>query len=83
MGPGGHFMTHDHTYRYMRDAQWRPTILNRYGREKWDQEGALDLAQRANKKARHLLETHEVPELSPGVAGKVGELVAMFVGGEG
>ena len=34
-GPGGHYMTSDHTYRYMREVQWRPTILNRYGRDKW------------------------------------------------
>ena len=39
VGPGGHFMTSEHTYRHMRDVQWRPTILNRYGRDKWEAEG--------------------------------------------
>jgi trimethylamine--corrinoid protein Co-methyltransferase len=81
VGPGGHYMTHDHTYRYMRDAQWRPTVLNRYGRDKWLAEGGLDLQQRANQKARDILDTHQVPDLPPALASRVEELVAGFTGG--
>ena len=77
-GPGGHYMTSDHTYRHMRDVQWRPSILNRYGREKWEAEGSLDLAQKANRKARALLESHEVPAPPANVAAKVAELVGAF-----
>ena len=79
-GPGGHFMTSEHTYRHMRDAQWRPTILNRYGRDKWEAEGSQDLAERARRKALHLLATHEVPPLSPALAARVEQLVAAFPG---
>ncbi|MBU2602928.1 MAG: trimethylamine methyltransferase family protein [Actinobacteria bacterium] len=78
-GPGGHFMTSDHTYRYMRDVQWRPTILNRKGREKWEAEGSLDLAAKARRKARHILETHEVPALATAVAAKLESLVTAFL----
>jgi len=74
-------MTHDHTYRYMRDVQWRPTILNRYGRDKWQAEGSKDVAERARLKALHLLETHQVPDLDPHVASKADELIAAFVAG--
>jgi trimethylamine--corrinoid protein Co-methyltransferase len=79
-GPGGHFMTSEHTYRHMRDAQWRPTILNRYGRDKWQAEGSQDVAERARRKALHLLATHEVPPLSPPLAARIEELVAAFPG---
>jgi trimethylamine--corrinoid protein Co-methyltransferase len=79
VGPGGHFMTNDHTYRHMRDVQWRPTILNRYGRDKWQAEGSQDVAERARRKAVHLLATHEVPALDPAFAARVEELVAGFV----
>jgi len=82
-GPGGHYMTSDHTYRYMREVQWRPTILNRYGRDKWVQEGSQDLAQRARRKALHLLETHEAPAMPADVAARADELIAAFVGGNG
>ena len=83
VGPGGHFMTNEHTYRYMRDVQWRPTILNRYGREKWEAEGSQDLAERARRKALALLATHQVPPLEPAFAARVEELVAGFVAGTG
>ena len=79
VGPGGHFMTSDHTYRHMREVQWRPTILNRYGRDKWEAEGSQDVAERARKKALHLLATHEVPALDPAFAARLDELVAGFV----
>jgi len=78
-GPGGHYMTSDHTYRYMREVQWRPTILNRKGREKWEAEGSLDLAEKARRKARQILETHEVAPLPAVVAGKLETLVAAFL----
>jgi trimethylamine--corrinoid protein Co-methyltransferase len=77
-GPGGHYMTSDHTYRHMRGVQWRPTILNRYGREKWEAEGSLDLAAKANRKAREILATHEVPAPPAGVATKAEELIGAF-----
>ncbi len=80
-GPGGHYMTSDHTYRYMREVQWRPTILNRYGRDKWAHEGSQDLAERARRKALRLLETHKVPALPAEVAARADELIAAFVGG--
>ncbi|MHB0979473.1 MAG: trimethylamine methyltransferase family protein [Thermoleophilia bacterium] len=78
-GPGGHYMTSDHTYRHMRGVQWRPTILNRYGREKWEAEGSLDLAAKANRKAREILATHEVPALPAGLVAKADELIEAFV----
>jgi trimethylamine--corrinoid protein Co-methyltransferase len=82
VGPGGHYMTHDHTYRYMREVQWRPTLLNRYGRDKWEAEGSLDIAERARRKALDLLETHEVPDLPPAVATAADELIGAFVAAE-
>ncbi|MCJ7796522.1 MAG: trimethylamine methyltransferase family protein, partial [Thermoleophilia bacterium] len=81
-GPGGHYMTSEHTYRYMREVQWRPTILNRYGRDKWLQEGSQDLAERARRKALRLVETHEVPPLPAHVGSRSDELIAAFAGGD-
>jgi len=79
-GPGGHFMTSEHTYRHMREAQWRPTVLNRRGREKWEAEGALDLRERARRKALDLLARHQVAPLPEPVAESVRAAVAAFTG---
>jgi trimethylamine--corrinoid protein Co-methyltransferase len=51
VGPGGHFMGSKHTRTHMREAQWRPTILNRDGRDAWLENGGLDLAAKARRKA--------------------------------
>lgn len=77
-GPGGHYMTSEHTYRHMRAAQWRPSILNRRGREKWLAEGGLDLAAKARQKALDLLAGHQVPPLPAAVAVKAEELIGAF-----
>ncbi|MCL5942389.1 MAG: trimethylamine methyltransferase family protein [Actinobacteria bacterium] len=79
-GPGGHYMTSEHTYRYMRVAQWRPSLLNRRGREKWLAEGGLDLAAKARQKALDLLAGHQVPGLPAAVAAKAEELIGAFTG---
>ncbi len=55
VGPGGQFLGSKHTRRHMREVQWRPTLLNRDSRENWVAGGALDLAERARRKALALL----------------------------
>ena len=62
----------------MREVQWRPSILNRQGRENWLADGGLDLAAKARVKAMDLLATHEVPALPPQVAAAADALVAAF-----
>jgi trimethylamine--corrinoid protein Co-methyltransferase len=78
-GPGGHFMGSKHTRRHMREVQWRPSILNRQGRDNWLADGGLDLAGKARVKAIGLLATHEVPPLPAQVAGEAERLIAEFV----
>ena len=75
-GPGGHFMASKHTRRHMREVQWRPTILNRQGRDNWLADGGLDLAAKARIKAMDLLATHAVPPLPPHVAAAADRLIA-------
>jgi trimethylamine--corrinoid protein Co-methyltransferase len=78
VGPGGDFLSHRQTARQVRKAQWRPPILNRQGHQRWLDEGGLDLAERARRKALRLLETHEPAPLSADVAARVDALVAGF-----
>jgi trimethylamine--corrinoid protein Co-methyltransferase len=77
-GPGGHFMGSKHTRRHMREVQWRPTILNRQGRDSWLADGGQDLAAKARAKAIGLLATHEVAPLPAHVAAAAERLIAAF-----
>ena len=77
VGPGGNFMASKHTRRHLREG-WRPTILNRLGRDAWMAAGSPDLAARARAKARKLLASHQAPALSPAVARETETLLAGF-----
>jgi trimethylamine:corrinoid methyltransferase-like protein len=35
VGPGGHYLTDEHTLAHMRSEFWRPTVLNRDNLEIW------------------------------------------------
>ncbi len=59
VGPGGHFLGERHTRRHLHSGQWRPTIMNRLGRESWTAKGSRDLRARARDKAIALLRDHQ------------------------
>ncbi len=53
VGPGGHFMASKHTRRHLREARWRPSILNRQGRDELGGErGSGPGGQRARQGGR-------------------------------
>jgi trimethylamine--corrinoid protein Co-methyltransferase len=63
VGPGGDYLGQRHTRRHLRDSQWRATLLNRMSHDRWSESGALDVTEKARRKALELLATHEVPAL--------------------
>jgi trimethylamine--corrinoid protein Co-methyltransferase len=78
VGPGGDYLAHRHTAKNVRKAQWRPTIINRQGHVRWQEEGGLDLKEKARRKALKLLETHEPAPLPQGLAARIDALVDGF-----
>ncbi len=76
VGPGGHFLGQPHTRKHLRTEQWRPTILNRDGREAWVRLGQPDLRERARFKALELLREHAPQPLTPPVAESIDRLLA-------
>jgi len=78
VGPGGDFLSSKHTAKHVRKGQWRPTIINRQGYVRWQEEGGLDLREKARRKALTLLETHQPPPLAADVAKRIDALVVGF-----
>jgi trimethylamine--corrinoid protein Co-methyltransferase len=64
VGPFGDFLSHEDTYRGMRE-QSSTRLIDRRVREEWAAAGATSLYDRAVLEARRILETH-VPEPLPG-----------------
>lgn len=58
VGPGGNFLAHDHTLRHFRNASFFPRLTSRRKYEAWRDEGAKDMRQRANERAREILASH-------------------------
>jgi trimethylamine---corrinoid protein Co-methyltransferase len=74
VGPGGNYFAEEHTFNNFKKHLWVPELLNRHSFDHWNSSGATTYAQRANEKARAILENHKPVKLPAEVANKVSEL---------
>ena len=63
VGPGGNFLTEEHTLERCRSEFWTPEIFERRGLDAWMGAGRLDAAARARQRWQALLHAHEDPPL--------------------
>ena len=63
IGPGGNYMSHEHTCQHFRDM-WAPRVFDRANIELLEKGYALDSAERAQQRAREIMQTHH-PEPIP------------------
>jgi trimethylamine--corrinoid protein Co-methyltransferase len=59
VGPGGHFLTEDHTLKHFRSETWIPKLIDRNNFQKWVEEGKTTLSERVNLHVKEILETHQ------------------------
>jgi trimethylamine--corrinoid protein Co-methyltransferase len=74
VGPGGEYLTSEHTLRHFRD-NWFPRLISRDPYEKWEQKGRKDLGNRANEFVHRILENHEPRALEGRVADELRRIV--------
>ena len=74
VGIGKDFLSHNHTYDHMR-SQSQPKLIDRRMREDWEAAGSMDIYQRAQEEARHILETHKPDPLSDDVLATLRSIV--------
>ncbi|MBI4026732.1 MAG: trimethylamine methyltransferase family protein [Verrucomicrobia bacterium] len=58
IGPGGNFLSHEHTLKHFREEHYVSCLADRRTRSAWEAGGAKDLRRRAADSARKILETH-------------------------
>ena len=63
IGPGGHFLEDEHTYRHFKNELWHPTLMTRAAREEWEMLGSKDMAVRVHEKLQDILAGHAAPAL--------------------
>ncbi len=70
IGPGGHYLMHEHTLQGMR-AQSQPELIDRQTREVWEKAGASTAYKRATAKAKWILENHTPDPLPDNILDKI------------
>jgi trimethylamine--corrinoid protein Co-methyltransferase len=64
VGPGGQFLTDDHTLQYFRQEFWVPELLDRANWDTWQAGGAKTLQARVHDKVLDLIEHYEPPAIT-------------------
>ena len=74
IGPGGHYLMHEHTLNGM-TSQSRPELIDRQMREIWEKAGATTAYERAVAKAKWILENHKPEPLSDEILSKIRAII--------
>jgi trimethylamine--corrinoid protein Co-methyltransferase len=64
VGPGGHFLTVQHTKSHFKEDLWQPKFVNRDSPQAWAARGGKTYEQTVTEKARDILKTYQ-PEPLP------------------
>ncbi len=74
VGPGGHFLTEQHTLDHFRNQMHFTRLFNRNNYENWQAAGSKTFGESANALLKEILQWHEVPPLAPEVEQAVKDL---------
>lgn len=64
VGPGGEFISHEHTYENFKELS-KTELIDRHNRDGWMAAGGKDIVERSYEKAIDLLENHKNPSPLP------------------
>jgi trimethylamine--corrinoid protein Co-methyltransferase len=63
VGPGGHYLEHDHTYTRFKHEIWSPSLMDRNNFETWEMMGSKKFRDRVHERVIELLEAETEPLL--------------------
>jgi len=61
IGPGGHYLEHDHTYKQFRTEIWQPELIDRQVYENWDMNGRKAYRDRVRERVIEVIEEETEP----------------------
>jgi trimethylamine--corrinoid protein Co-methyltransferase len=76
VGPGGQFLSEDHTLEHYRTDFWFPRLIDRSNYETWLDGGKKTLGDRVTEKMNHILETHEPAPIDDSVMKELKRIIA-------
>lgn len=63
VGPGGEFISHDHTFEHMRQQTYGK-LIDRRSRDAWEKSGRPDFIEKAYGRALEIIESHKPKTLA-------------------
>ena len=75
VGPGGTFLSQDHTFQHFRQELWMPRLLERRNWDLWEKDGAMDIFKVAERRIHELLAADSQPLLPTEVQDQIDEVV--------
>lgn len=75
VGPGGDFLTEEHTIDRFKDEIWEPKYLNRENYENWSKAGGKDLGERLNEEVKWILNNHQPESLEEETKKEIREII--------
>ncbi|MEE0777072.1 MAG: trimethylamine methyltransferase family protein [Bacillota bacterium] len=75
VGPGGEFLTNEHTFMNFKKELWQPTLMDRSRYQSWIN-NPTDMRTRVHEKTKRLLAEHQVPALPEEVVARLDAILA-------
>ncbi len=75
-GPGGNYLTDEHTLDNFRQSLWQPQLVNRDNPDAWVAKGSRRHEERARQRALEILASASPAPLSASVSARLNELLA-------
>jgi trimethylamine--corrinoid protein Co-methyltransferase len=76
-GPGGDFLSRDHTLQHLRQDMWLPLDLDHMNFHGWAEAGSRDYGTRARERARQLVQSHRPATLDSKVDERLREICGL------
>jgi len=76
VGPGGHYLTEEHTRQHFKTELWFPTLMDRQMRRGWEASGRKTMAERVRAKVKDILEHHQPLPIPADVEARLKEIIA-------
>jgi len=76
VGPGGEYITSEHTLKHFRKEFWIPKFMNRENLPSWDEKGRPDILDALKAKVRQILKEHRPAPLPQDIAAKISKILA-------
>lgn len=79
VGPGGAFITEEHTFEHFREAIYESEFIHRTNYETWVKKGSKTMQERAREKTLRLLQEHKPVPLSADRKEKIDSILMKYI----